>query len=171
MLVAVGRVWDGLIGHPIFTRRYVGEVVRATLTSAAESVSRREPGIAGSLVCAVHDGAAPARREAEAQIAFYAPVRTHAIVMALHGFEENAQTRAVRKRHDRAAMIEAISDEMLDIIARASTPAEVKERFEERFARLYERTLLSSLSYGFDPGRLVENLDAIMCTFGIRGQR
>lgn len=166
MLTAVGRVADGLVGHPLFTRRYVEEVARPALSAAAEQAGRPVPGIAGYLICAIHADAATARREAKAQIAFYCLVRTYDVVMALHGFQEQAaQARAAWQRGDRDGMIEAVTDEMLEVIGVAGTPEEVRQRVAEQFSDLYERPLLYSPSFGLDPARLQENLDAILETF------
>ena len=39
-------------------------------------------------------------------------------------------------------MADAVPDRMVDAIALAGTPDEVRRRYEERFAGVYERTLL-----------------------------
>jgi alkanesulfonate monooxygenase SsuD/methylene tetrahydromethanopterin reductase-like flavin-dependent oxidoreductase (luciferase family) len=39
-------------------------------------------------------------------------------------------------------MVSAVTDEMIDAIALAGTPAEVRARFAERWEGVYERTLL-----------------------------
>ena len=166
MLNAVGRVGDGLIGHPLFTRRYVEEVVRPALGEGADASQRDTPPIAGYVMCAISEDPTIARREAKAQIAFYALVQTYEVIMRLHGFESQAaEARRAWRAGDREGMISAISDEMLATIAVAGTSDEVREQVEANFAGLYERILLYPPSYGVQPGRLHESLDAIIDTF------
>ncbi len=173
MVTAAGRVADGLVGHPVFTPRYVAEVVRPTLGRAAADAGRDQPAaIAGYVMCAVHDDAEVARREAKAQIAFYALVRTYDVIMRLHGFEGCAEAaRAAWRRRDRDGMIAAVSDEMLDTIAVAGTPAEVVDAFAARYAGLYEQPLLYAPSYGVTAERFGEHVDALIDTFADTASR
>ena len=79
MVAAAGAVADGLVGHPIFTRRYVEEVVRPALAAGAARTGRNpDVPIAGYVICSVGDDADRARRDAAAQIAFYVVARTYA---------------------------------------------------------------------------------------------
>lgn len=165
MITAVGRVGDGLIGHPLFTERYVDEVVRPTLTVAAEQAGRPQPRLTGYVMCAISTDAEQARRDAKAQIAFYSIVRTYAPIMQLEGFEaEAAEARAAWQAGDREGMIDAISDRMCDAIAVAGTPDEVADRMGEVAAR-YDEALIYAPSFGLAEERLRDNLDAIVDTF------
>lgn len=168
MLTAVGRVGDGLIGHPLFTRRYVEEVVRPTLAEAAATAERDTPQVAGYVLCAIHDDPEVARREAKAQIAFYALTRTYEVIMRLHAFESQAaEARSAWHADDRDAMVTAISDEMLATIAVAGTADQVRDQLTANFAGLYDRVLLYPPNYGVPPGRLRESIDAIIDTFAV----
>lgn len=169
MITAVGRVGDGLIGHPLFTRRYVAEVVKPTLLAAAEEAGRPRPRLTGYVMCAISSDPEQARLDAKAQIAFYSIVRTYAPIMELDGFEaEAASAQEAWKRGDREGMIAAISDRMCDAIAVAGTPDEVAERLGEVAAR-YDEALLYSPSFGLPEERLRDNLDAIVDTFATSG--
>jgi len=144
MVEAAGAVSDGLVGHPLFTREYVAEVVRPALARGTERAGRAAPvPIAGYVTCSVNDDADQARRDAAAIVAFNASVRTYAPIIALHGFEPEAEAiRAGFKAGDWGAMTDAVSDRMLDTVALAGTPREVREQFHERRAGVFERTLL-----------------------------
>jgi alkanesulfonate monooxygenase SsuD/methylene tetrahydromethanopterin reductase-like flavin-dependent oxidoreductase (luciferase family) len=144
MVEAAGAVSDGLVGHPLFTREYVAEVVRPALARGAERAGRAAPvPIAGYVTCSVNDDADQARRDAAAIVAFNASVRTYAPIIALHGFEPEAEAiRAGFKAGDWGAMTDAVSDRMLDTVALAGTPREVREQFHKRRAGVFERTLL-----------------------------
>jgi probable F420-dependent oxidoreductase len=168
ILQTAGRVADGLVGHPIFSRRYVAEVVRPEIAAGAEHAGR-DPGavqIAGMVICSVSDDRERAIAEAKAQIGFYSLVRTYKIVMETLGFEDAAAAiREAWKSRDQQAMIAAVPDAMVEQMAVAGTPDEVRDQLEERFGGVYEQTLLYPASFGSHPGRAAENVDAILETF------
>lgn len=169
MVRAAGRVGDGLVGHPIFTRRYVYEVVRPALAAGAAAGGRAggDVPVAGFVVCSIHDDVDVARADAKAQIAFYAVVRSYAPVFRLHGFENDVEEiRAAWQRRDRAGMIAAVPDVLVDHMAVAGTPDEARQRYAETFGGLYERALLYSPSFGLSPQRFADNVAAIIDTFG-----
>jgi probable F420-dependent oxidoreductase len=168
MVTAAGRVADGLVGHPLFTRRYVDEVVRPALAEGAAYSGRADGDVAlaGYLLCSVHDDPAVARAEAKAQIAFYAIVRSYRGILDLHGYASVADTvRAAWQQRDREAMVAAVPDELVDLVALTGTPDEVRERFAAERADVFDHTLLYSPSFGLPPSRLAENVSAIIDTF------
>jgi alkanesulfonate monooxygenase SsuD/methylene tetrahydromethanopterin reductase-like flavin-dependent oxidoreductase (luciferase family) len=143
MIEAAGAVADGLIGHPLFSPRYVREVVRPALARGAERGGRQPPPIAGYITCSVADDRDAARRAAAAIIAFNSTVKTYRATHRVAGFEREADAiRAAWSRGDGEAMVAAVSDEMIDTIALAGTPDEVRERFKTRWEGVYERSLL-----------------------------
>lgn len=167
MVQAAGAVADGLVGHPIFTRRYVEEVVRPALAAGAVRTGRDpDVPIAGYVICSVADDAERARRDAAAQIAFYVVVRTYAPLVELEGFAEPvAAIRDAWKRRDPEAMIDAVSPEMLAAMAVAGTPDEAREQITA-FHGLYDRLLCYVPSYGLSGGEIGERVDAVVDTFG-----
>jgi probable F420-dependent oxidoreductase len=144
MVEAAGAVADGLVGHPLFTPEYVSEVVRPALARGAERAGRAQPPpIAGYVTCSVGDDRGAARAAAAAIVAFNSTVKTYRATHAASGFEREAEAiRAAWQAGDFAGMSAAVSDEMLDAIALAGTPEEVRARFAERWQGVYERTLL-----------------------------
>ncbi|HVL86242.1 MAG TPA: LLM class flavin-dependent oxidoreductase [Pseudonocardia sp.] len=167
MVQAAGAVADGLVGHPIFTPRYVREVVRPALDAGGARAGRvGTVPIAGYVICSVADDPARARRDAAAQIAFYTVVRTYAPLVELEGFAaEVAAVREAWKRRDAQGMIAAVSPEMVARMAVAGTPEEAREQIA-RFAGLYDRLLCYVPSYGLTPGEITERIDAVIDTFG-----
>jgi probable F420-dependent oxidoreductase len=155
MIEAAGAVSDGLIGHPLFTPEYTKEVVRPALARGAERARRdAPPPVAGYLTCVVSEDGEAARRTARGVIAFNSTVKTYRPILTLHGFD--AQADAIREawqRGDLAGMADAVTDEMLDTIAVAGTPDEVREQFARRRAGLFERTLLWTPFGGLDAVR------------------
>jgi probable F420-dependent oxidoreductase len=144
MIEAAGAVADGLVGHPLFTPEYVREVVRPALARGAERAGRTAPPpIAGYLTCSVAADRAAARAAGAAVIAFNSSVKTYRATHEASGFVREAEAiREAWSRGDFAAMTAAVSEEMIDAIALAGTPQEVRERFAERWQGVYERTLL-----------------------------
>ncbi len=158
MIRTAAAVADGLIGHPIYTRKYITERVRPALEG-----SRCE--LAPYVVCSISDDVDEARREARAQIAFYYTTRLYHSVLDVHGWrpigEEIAQ--AFRKG-DWKAMSAAVPDELLDAIAITGRPAEVRDQLEQ-WQGLSDHVLLYPPTVGARPGRARENADAIIETF------
>ena len=144
MVEAAGAVADGLVGHPLFTVEYVREVVRPALARGAERAGRSQPPpIAGYLTCSVGPDRGQARAAAAAVIAFNSTVKTYRATHEVGGFTRESETiRAAWREGDFAGMTAAVNDEMIDAIALAGTPEEVRARFAERWQGLYERTLL-----------------------------
>lgn len=168
MVQSAGRGADGLIGHPIFTRRYVHEVIAPALSAGAAHAGRSMNGfvLAGYLMCSVHDIADLARAQARAQIAFYAVVRTYAAVFELHGFgDQMASVREAWKQREYGTMLAAVPEDLVDLIAITGNPQEVRERFEAGYADLYDHTLLHPPTFGLSDEQLTDNVAAIIETF------
>jgi probable F420-dependent oxidoreductase len=143
MIEAAGAVADGLVGHPLFTPEYARDVVRPALARGAERTGREPPPIAGYITTSVSEDRDQARQDAAAIIAFNSTVRTYRAVHEVSGFEREADAvRDAWSQGDFAGMAAAVTDEMIDTIALAGTPDEVRARFNERWANVYERPLL-----------------------------
>jgi probable F420-dependent oxidoreductase len=144
MVQAAGTVGDGLIGHPLFTPEYVRDVVRPALARGAEIAGRDAPvPIASYITCSIGEDRDEARQAARAVVAFNSTVKTYRVIHRHHGFEDEAER--IRERWqsgDFAAAVEEVTDEMLDTIALAGTADEVRARYRERWAGVYEQALL-----------------------------
>lgn len=167
MVEAAGAVADGLVGHPIFTRRYLDEVVRPALARGAARTGRpADVPIAGYVICSVAADGDRARHDAAAQIAFYTVVRTYAPLVELEGFtDEVGRIRAAWQRHDPAAMVEAVSQAMLGAMAVAGTPDEARDQLAAFHGR-YDRLLCYVPSYRLSGPEIAERVDAVLDTFG-----
>ncbi len=166
MIEAAGRVADGLVGHPLFSPEYVREVARPALARGARRAGRRSRApIAGYLTCSVGSDRPAARRAAAAVIAFNSTVKTYDVVHRLHGFEPQVERiRAAWKSGDLAGMADAVDDEMIDTLAVAGTPDEVRSGFAERWQDVYDETLLWPPAF-----RGVEGVRAVVDAFSARG--
>ncbi|HKI75214.1 MAG TPA: LLM class flavin-dependent oxidoreductase [Pseudomonadales bacterium] len=161
MIRAAARHADGLVGHPIFTRKYMVDVVKPALSGS-------ECALTPYIITSIHDDAAVARNEARAQIAFYYTTRLYHSVLEPHGWQSIGETisQAFRKG-DFAAMTAAVTDEMVDAIALTGTPDEVKDRISQ-WEGIADHVLFYSPSIGIKRDRLMQNMASIVDVFGSR---
>ena len=134
MLHVAGAVADGLIAHPIVDSATLREQVRPALEAAAASAGRpASPMVAAMTIVVVDAAEERARRNAAAQIAFYAQHRTYEPLMRRRGFAEAAASiRDAARRGDSKAAVAAVSDPMIDRLAVAGRPELVKTRIGAR---------------------------------------
>lgn len=174
MIRAAATVADGLVGHPLFDRRYLDDVVRPAVADGRSRADEPEApfALAGYLLCSIHPDAAVARREVKAQIAFYSVVRTYRALLDRHGWGAAAGTiREAWTRRDLDAMIAAVPDDMVDTLAIAATPDEAGDKLAASCAGEYDQVLLYGPSFGVTPERFAENIDAILEMFGSTAAR
>lgn len=161
MIRAAAKVANGLVGHPIYTRKYIAETVA--------------PELEGSLcvllpyvITSIANDPTQARNEARMQIAFYYTTRLYHSILKPHGWEAIGETIAAAfRKGDFAAMAAAVPDEMVDAIAITGRPDEVRDRLKQ-WEPLAQHVLLYSPSVGMKSGRVAENVDAIVDTFANR---
>ena len=158
MIRAAAATADGLIGHPVFTRKYIRESVLPTLDgSQCEMLPY--------IITSVADSTEQARNEVRGQIAFYYTTRLYHTILEPHGWQAQGETIAAAFRQgDFAAMAAAVTEEMIDEIAIAGTPDEVRDQIKQ-WDDLADHVLLYTPSIGIKGERVEENLDAIVDTF------
>jgi probable F420-dependent oxidoreductase len=166
MVEACGRVADGLLGHPLTSPRYITEVVRPTLETAAKEAGRDPSDISltNSVILQLNDDRERARFEAALQIAFYATTRTYAPVLALHGFDDRIPPlREAFERGDLAEMAN-LALPMVDTYAIAGPEDECRERLAE-FDGIIDRVVIGGAWVGPDQQAIAENYKRILSTF------
>jgi probable F420-dependent oxidoreductase len=165
MAETAGRAFDGVLGHPMTSPRWIAEVLRPAVARGAEA-SGRDPSdvpLSTGVILHVADeaGLEEARREAALQVGFYATTRTYRPVLDLHGFGELAEPiRRAFVRGDQAALAEAALP-MVDELAIVGTP-EVCRRRLAAFEGLVDRVILGGAWVGPSPERLLANHRAII---------
>jgi len=168
MIAAAGAVADGLVGHPIATRRWHAEVTLPGLRAAEEKAGRPAGACALEpyVITSIQESREEAMRDAKGQIGFYLTTKLYHSILEHHGLVEvGLACAAALKRFDTKAMAEAIPDSLVDEIAIACTPDEARDRLEQ-WKDLTDEPLLYAPSIGVKPHRLANNLDAILETFG-----
>ena len=159
MIRTAAAVGDGLIGHPIYTRKYIREVVRPELEGSSCK-------LAPYALCSISDDVDQARNEARAQIAFYYTTRLYHGILDLHGWRDTGEriAQAFRSR-DFKGMVDAVPDELVDAIAITGRPDEARDQLEQ-WRGLTDQVLLYPAAAQAGPERLRENIAAIIDTFG-----
>ena len=153
-MIRAAATSDGLVGHPVYTRKYISEIVLPELEGTSCE-------LAPYIITAVAESSEQARNEARAQIAFYYSTRLYHSILEPHGWQDiGEQIAQAFRRGDFKAMVAAVSDEMVDAIAAAGTQDEVRDRLEQ-WQGLTDHALLYSPSAGMTPERVRENVTAI----------
>jgi probable F420-dependent oxidoreductase len=144
MVEVAGRVADGLLGHILFTTEYLTDVVLPAIEKGARRTGRdpRDVQVASLVLACAHDDPEVARREAAAMLAFYASAKTYGTVLDRIGFaKEAAAVREAFARRDEDAMIAAIPDRMVDALAVAGTPDDIRAQLR-RYDGLLDHAVL-----------------------------
>jgi probable F420-dependent oxidoreductase len=166
MVEASGRVADGVLGHPLTSPKYITEVVRPALESAAKEAGRdpTDVSLTNSVILQLNDDRERARFEAALQIAFYATTRTYTPVLALHGFDDRVP--AIREAFGKGDLAEManIAMPMVDTYAITGPEDECRERLAE-FDGIVDRVVIGGAWVGPDPQAIAENHKRILNTF------
>jgi probable F420-dependent oxidoreductase len=158
MVQVAGRVSDGLLGHPLFSSRYVDDVVRPAIAEGKSRGDRTDAHVelVGIVICSIADDAEQARREAAAQLAFYAAPKTYGSLLDVSGFgAAGAAIREAFAERDFARMAAAVPDEMVDVMAAAGTTADVRARLEQA-GEIFDHVVVYPPSFGLTEERCDE---------------
>ena len=164
MIETAGRVADGLLGHTLFSPRYIQEIVRPALARGVLHAGRdpADVALATYTLAVAHEDEEHARREAAAMIAFYGSVKSYGELFDVCGFTRQAGLiqEAFRAR-DVEAMVGAVSEEMIDEFALAGTPQQVRDGLR-RFDGMVDHVVLSPPSFRITPERAGEILATLI---------
>ena len=170
MIAAAGSVADGLVGHPIATRRWHREVTLEGLRTAEETAGREKGAcaLAPYVLMSIQESRDDAIRDAKSQIGFYYTTQLYHSILDLHGLRAVGEAcRAAFRKMDFRALVDAVPDSLVDEIAIACTPDEAQDRLEQ-WRELTDQPLLYPPTVGVPPARLKANHDAIFSIFGAR---
>ena len=168
MLRTTGEIADGLVGHPLYSRKYITEFIRPNIEVGAKRAGRtaKDIDLTTLLITAISPDREQALRDAKNQIAFYASVKSYEGILNLHGWEE--QKRAIWE-HFRTfnlpKMAAAVTDDMVEQIAIAGTPEECRKQIE-KWKGVVDLPILYTPTAGVKAERVRENHRLIVETFG-----
>lgn len=164
MIETAGRVANGFLGHPLFTRSYVEQVVRPQIAKGAAKRERDAAAIeiAGVVICSVDQDEEAARRNAAAQLAFYAAPKTYEYALEVSGFApEGAAIRAAFAAGDYEAMVAAVSDQMIDEMCLAGTVEQVSAGLS-RYAGVLDHMMIYPPSWRLGPDAQAKARDLLL---------
>ena len=164
MVQVAGRVSDGLLGHPLFSRQYVDEIVRPAIGEGQRKGHREDARVelVGIVICSIAEDPEQARREAAAQLAFYAAPKTYGALLDASGFGAAGEAiRAAFAERDFARMTAAVPDRMVDVMAAAGTAADVQAWLEQA-ADVFDHVVVYPPSFGLSPERCDELAAALV---------
>ncbi len=165
-LRVAGEVADGLVGHPIFTPRYLDEVVGPQVAEGLSRAGRErsEFDLCVAPMVWVVDGEhsrEQGERIARRALSFYFSTRAYGGFMSLHGWD--AQREAIRGVWERAqargvpvdpvAMETVIPAAMVQEGCLIGTAAELRDMLRDRFEGRADTVLLYSLHDSYLRGR------------------
>lgn len=158
MVRAVGASADGFVGHTIASADYLRNTALPLLTQASEKAGR-DPGaltITTQIVAAADSDVSAARRDAAAQVAFYATPKGYDLLFPNgQSAAERAAAREALARNDVDGVVGA-GESMIDERAVAGTPEDVAEQLR-RYQDVVDWALLYPPNYGVDPERVHAN--------------
>jgi probable F420-dependent oxidoreductase len=165
MIRTAAEVADGLLGHPIYSLGWINDVVLPSLSRGLRDSGRLREDfeLCLSVCCAVDRDVPAARRAAAATIAFYATVNTYEPLFARFP-REVAAIRDALLTGDQQRMVDAVSDEMVDTLAVAGPPDEVKRKVGA-YAQLADSICLSPPDQLIEPEQTELYREALLTTF------
>jgi len=167
MLRTTGEVADGLVGHPLYSRKYIQEFVKPNLEIGAKRAGRalKDINITTLLITAISHDRQQAIQDAKNQIAFYASVKSYEGILNFHGWEK--QKLAIWehfKTFNLPRMAEAVTDDMVEQIAIAGTPDECRDQLN-KWEGFVDLPILYTPTAGIRASRVMENHQLIVETF------
>jgi alkanesulfonate monooxygenase SsuD/methylene tetrahydromethanopterin reductase-like flavin-dependent oxidoreductase (luciferase family) len=158
MLGAVGQTADGFVGHTIASADYLRDIARPLLAKGAARADR-DPArlrMTTQIVASAGIDRHAARREAAAQVGFYATPKGYDALFPNGQFTtERAAAREALARGDLAGVI-AAGEPMIDDRAVFGTPDDVADQLR-RYAEVVDWALLYPPHFGVDRERLHAN--------------
>src|SRR3990170_3059887 len=166
MIRTAAEVADGLLGHAIYSLPWIRETVLPAVARGLSQAGRErsELHLCLSVCCAVGKDRAAARRAAAATVAFYATVKTYEPLFASFPGEYR-RIQGADARGDTAAMVDAVSEEMIDAFAVAGEPDETRRNLEA-YAELADSICLTPPEQLMDPAETEGYRAALLATFG-----
>lgn len=140
MTAVAGEVADGLLVHPVNTRRSLQELTLPALEEGARRAGRRIDDIEVVCVTIVVTGSdeeqfETSREAVREQLAFYATTPAYQPVFRMHGYGDLYPELTTLARQGRwSEMASLVDDELIDTIAVVGEPAQVASKLRDRLA-------------------------------------
>jgi len=162
-----GELADGLTGHPIWAAKWITEQVEGNLKQGLDRVgrSREDFDLQLWLFCAPNEDKREAIEDARHTIAWYGQMEQYERYYEYIGFGKEARAlQDAAKRGDEKAMLAECSDAMVDAIALAGPPDELRKRLEA-LGDIADSFTLATPFYGLSPEKNLFYSEQIAATF------
>jgi len=165
MIRTAAEVADGLLGHPIYSLRWINEVVLPSLARGLRDSGRQRETfqLCLAVCCAVDEDISAARRAAAATIAFYATVNTYEPLFAPFARQVEEVRRALMAGNT-PGMVDAVTDQMVDAFAVVGRPDDVRRRLAA-YAELADSICLLPPDQLIEPAETDRYREALLATF------
>jgi alkanesulfonate monooxygenase SsuD/methylene tetrahydromethanopterin reductase-like flavin-dependent oxidoreductase (luciferase family) len=166
MLALAGELADAVVFDVLTTPQVLPDQKAAVEVGLARAGRSWEGFEHGCLVLtAVHEDRSVALDLARHQIAYYLQFPQLDELLELHGLgEDTAPVAAARERGDADAIVAAVSDRVVETLALAGTPDEVREGLK-RYTEHVDMPLLFSPTWRLTRGQILANHVAITAAF------
>lgn len=164
-VVLAGEVADGLLGHPVWSLKWItDQAARLDKTLAAKGRKRGDFHVNLWNYAAINTDRKQAIDDMRGTVAFYSSIAQYQKYYAAQGFgaEANAVIEAATRK-DTIAMLKAVPDDMVTTFAIAGTPDDALERISKMWEYADSMTL-SPPQYFVPPAHLTEYRTAIADT-------
>lgn len=158
MVGVAGQCADGFVGHTIASTDYLRDVARPLLAKGAEKANRDVSRLrmTTQIVASADDDPATARRDAAAQVGFYATPKGYDALFPDGRFStERADARDAVRNGDVDGVV-AAGEAMIQERAVYGTPDDVADQLR-RYADVVDWALLYPPHYGVEPERVHAN--------------
>ena len=148
MIELAGSHADGVILGPLNSVSYVRDAVRPNLKKGMDQGGRKNCAVCLTRICAVNNDPMQARALARHAIAFYSVLPYYDVVLTPLGFAPQARIiREAFARRDFAAMVKAVTDDMVSALAFAGGNDDVRSQARQ-FEGLVDTIILYSPYFG-----------------------
>ena len=164
---AAGELADGLPGHPIWSAKWITEQVEKNLKIGLDKAGKRREDfdLQPWLFCAPNPDKKEALNDARHTIAWYGSIAQYHRYYEYIGFgKENLALQEASKSGNIEDLLAACPDEMVDAIALAGPPDEVRKRFAE-LSEIADSFTLTTPFYGLTPEKNAYYSEQIAATF------
>ncbi len=168
MIAAAGAVADGMVGHPVHSRKWHEEVSLPLLKDSAAAAGRTEEAcpVYPHLITAIHPDRDEAIKDAKRQMGFSFSVEHYHTILDIHGMRDVGKAcRSHLATYDFDAMGECVPNELVDQIAIACTPDEAADRLNE-WRHITPEPMIFLPSIGVSPERQTEYLEQALALPG-----
>jgi probable F420-dependent oxidoreductase len=162
-----GEIADGLVGHPIWSERWIANEVVTQLKRGLESAGRARSDFDLNIWAwvAIDADRTRAIEVMRGTVAFYASFAQYERFFAAHGFEQEARAIcAAAGRNDTASMLRATPDAMVETFAIVGTTNDVRARVEQLW-QVADSLTLAAPFYYIDPSITMAQQALIAETF------